>query len=158
MTVSLEGVEVALGRLDADWRKTAVIVKVGSRKKPGLFSTNEIDPTATAGARALIELVGVAAAACAEYLNKKYHDNIDESYARKLAMNAFAEEVRLSVEVSKSVPEKLTRLWGQEHLLNNMDQEFLHRCQWFVDQKQGLSHKEVMALDALINKIHGKQL
>lgn len=158
MTTTIEGVEVAMGRMDTDWRKTAVHVKVASRKKFGLYAHNEIDPEKAGTAKGVIAMVGTAAGACAEYLNGKYGDNIDPTWAVKCGMRAFTEECRMIGELSRTVPKKLERLLGKEYLFKNEEQEFIHRAQWLVDHGSNLTAHEVMAVDTLIARLHQEQL
>lgn len=154
MSITLDGVEVELGRLDTDWRKFGITVKVFSRRKPGLKATNQIDPGAVGNAQALIQMVGAAGGACAEYLGKRYKDNIDPSVAANLAMKAFVEEMRLAKELTQQVPAKLRRLLGQEAKLNNNEQELITRLQWMVDHGQELTPREVRAVDSIVARLH----
>lgn len=154
MSIKIDGVEVSLGRLDTDWRKFGITVKVYSRRRPGLKATNQIDPGKVGTAQALLQMVGAAGGACAEYLGKKYKDNIDPSVVANLAMKACAEEMRLAKELTQQVPNKLRRLVGQEANLNNNEQELVNRLQWLIDHGQELTPAEVRAVDSIIARLH----
>lgn len=158
MTTVMQGVEVRLGRLDSDWRKTAILVSVLSKKKPGVKSRNEIDPGACENQADLLKRVGLAAGACAEYLCERYRETIDPSMAVIYGQRAFLEEMKLLSELKKDVPKKLQRLLGMKHALQNNELEFLDRCKFFVDKDMTLTADEVHALDVLLGRIHGSSL
>lgn len=158
MTIQMNGVEVSLGRHSEDWRKTSVVVKVWSVRKPHLKATNEIDPGTVTTAQSLIQLVGTAGGACAEYLGKKYGDNIDPTKAASFAMNAFVEEVKLSKSLGENVPEKLKRLAPQVSRLTNPEQELYERFRWYLARGDALTPKEVSALDKILSRLHSEGL
>lgn len=157
MTTTIEGVEISLSRLSSDWRKTAVRVKVASIKKPGLWADNEIDTENAGDAKALINLVGVAAGACCEYLGKRYGDNRDPTAVAKIAMNAFAEECRQQAALSKGMKEKVTRLHSNAELFGQDAQEFIDRAWWTINRDEMLTPAEAVAVDKLIVLLHQAQ-
>ncbi len=156
--IRMNRVEVVLGRLEDDWRKTGITVKVWSQRKSHLKATNEIDPTNSDSPERLIQMVGAAGGACAEYLGKKYGDNIDPSDCARDAMRAFGEECRLQASLAVGAPAKVARLRGQEHRLKNNEQELLIRLNWLLDNHQKLTPKELDAVDSMISRLHASQL
>lgn len=158
MTTTIEGVEIELGRLDTDWRKFGIRVKVLSTKKPGLKSINVIDPSNYGTTQAVINAVGVAAGACAEYLGKKYRDNIDPHKAAKNAIHAFGEECKLQQSLAAGVPAKLARVATHRLLLSDAERELLDRLQWYTSRNEPLTPFEVQALDVWAARIHANSL
>lgn len=158
MTTSIEGVEVELGRLDADWRKFGIKVKVWSKVKPHLKATNEIDPGEALSRQHLLDLVGVAGGACAEYLGRRYGDNLDSVTVASNALKAFAEECRLQAALSDGVREKVERLKTHKELLTEPERELLERCGFFLARGDALTPKEILALDVMIGRVHSFNL
>ena len=158
MTTAIEGVEVELGRLDADWRKFGIKVKVWSRTRPHLKATNEIDPGEAHSKEHLTALIGAAGGACAEYLGKRYGDNIDPSSAASLALKAFHEECRLQVELGTGAREKVDRLKKNPEILTDPERELISRMEFFLIRGEPLTPKELLALDVMIGRLHSFNL
>lgn len=158
MSTTIEGMTVRLSRDDEDPRKYKIVVQCYSQKLPGLKATNDIDPGRSPNQAHLLNLIGVAGAVCAEYLGKKYGDNIDPVAASQFAIRAFGEECRLLAELSKDVPTKLRRLESNVASLNNQHQEQLHRLRWLVDHNQRLVPAEVRWIHERLGELHGNQL
>lgn len=158
MTTAIEGVEVELGRMSDDWRKFAIIVKVHSRKKPGLKATNEVDPGIVTNSAGLQQLINTAGAALAEHLGKKYKDNIDPGYAGALAVRAFITECLLQAKLQESIPEKLRALGGQKALMRDNERELVERCSFYVARGDSVTPRESLALDSIIARLQGREL
>lgn len=158
MTTQIEGVEVELGRLDADWRKFGIKVKVRSRRKPGLKTIVEVDPGKVVDQNGLVKLVALAGASCAEQLGKKYKDNIDPVKAGTLAVQAFGEECRLMAALSQSNKAKLGRLTVHKASLNDNERELVDRLDWLTRRGDDMTPKEGAALDNMVARLHGRQL
>ena len=158
MTTTIQGVQVRLGRNPEDPRKYRVTVLVYSQKRPGLKSTTDIDPGKCANQQHLLQLIGTAGAACAEYLGKRYGDNIDPAECAKFAIRAFGEECRLVAELAKDAHSKLKRLESNAAKLSNEHQEQLRRLRYLVDHQEKLLPKEVEWLNKRLGELHGGQL
>lgn len=158
MTTTIQGVQARLGRNPEDPRKYQVTVLVYSKKRTGLKSSTDIDPGQCASQQQLLQLIGTAGAACAEYLGKRYGDNIDPAECAKFAIRAFGEECRLMAELAKDVPAKLKRLESKAALLSNENQEQLRRLRYLVNHQEKLLPKEVAWLNQRLGEIHGGQL
>ena len=154
MTIRIGAVEVSLGRLSSDQRKFSLNVYVRSVVRPGLQAQNEIDPGKFSNAAAVLQAVGVAAGAGAEYLGVKYGDNIDPSTAVRDAMRATAEEMKLMASLSGSVPEKLRHLNSKKSLLSNRDLESLKWFNHLYESHNGITPAEVLRMNEIIAKIH----
>lgn len=158
MTTTIQGVQARLGRNPEDLRKYMVTVLVYSQKRPGLKSSTDIDPGGCANQQHLLQMVGTAGAACAEYLGNRYGDNIDPAGAARDAIRAFGEECRLMAELAKDVPAKLKRLESNMGKLSNEHQEKLRRLRYLVDHQEQLLPKEVAWLNQRLGELHGGQL
>ncbi len=158
MSTSIEGVEVALGRLALDPRKFGITVKVRSRRKKHIKFQVEVDPGMAVDQNGVFQLIAVAAGACCEELGKKYGDNIDPSQAGALALRAFREECHRMNELAKGVPEKVKRVATYRSLLSDPHREFLEHCEYFLRRGDQLTPKEVELLDFLVNQLHARQL
>ena len=158
MTTTINGVTARLARDPEDFRRYRITVQVYSRVKPGLKASNDIDPGASNGQQHLLQLIGAAGAACAEYLGEKYGDNIDHVTASRDAVRAFGEECRLMAELAKDVPAKLKRLESNVAKLSNENQEQLRRIRYLVDHQEKLLPKEVAWLNQRLGELHGGQL
>jgi len=158
MTTTIQGVQARMERDPKDSRKYQVAVLVYSQKRPGLKSSTEIDPGKCTNQHHLLQLIGAAGAACAEYLGEKYGDNIDPSVASRDAIRAFAEECRLLAELARDVPAKLKRLEFNVASLTNENQEQLRRLRYLVDRQEKLLPREVAWLNQRLGEIHGGAL
>lgn len=158
MTTTIQGVQARLGRNPEDPRKYQVTVLVYSQVRPGLKSSTDIDPGQCASQQHLLQMIGTAGAACAEYLGEKYGDNIDPVAASRDALRAFGEECRLMAELAKDVPAKLKRLESNVAKLSNENQEQLRRLRYLVDHQERLLPKEVAWLNQRLGELHGGQL
>ena len=158
MTTTINAVTARLARDPEDFRRYRITVQVYSRVKPGLKASNDIDPGASNGQQHLLQMIGTAGAACAEYLGEKYGDNIDPVVASRDAVRAFGEECRLMAELARDVPEKLKRLEANVAKLSNENQEQLRRLRYLVDHQEKLLPKEVAWLNQRLGELHGGQL
>ena len=158
MSTTINGVTVRIGRDSENLVRYVVTVQVASRVRKGLKSTNEIDPGAAGNQRTLLHQLGIAGAACAEYLGEKYGDNIDPAQVARDALRAFGEEARLIAAIKEQVPAKLKRLEQNLHVLKENQRELLHRCSYAVKKGSALTPEEVAALDVMIGQIHGSKL
>lgn len=158
MSTTINGVTVRLGRDSENLARYVVTVQVASRVRKGLKSTNEIDPGSAGNQQTLLHQLGIAGAACAEYLGEKYGDNIDPAQCARDALKAFGEEARLVAALKADVPAKLKRLERNLGVLKDNQRELVHRCRFAVDKGSALTPEEVAALDAMIGQIHGSQL
>lgn len=158
MTTVIEGVEVTVGRLDADWRKFGIKISVRSSKKDGHKARAELDPGAFANQAALLEAIGRAGASCGEYLGIKYKEDPDIFNCAHYAQRAFLEEMRMMAEMKKDVPAKLKRLRDNSYGLKNAELELLERFEWLIKNDHPLGPREVQAIDVMISKIHGNSL
>lgn len=158
MTTTINGVTARLARDPEDFRRYRITVQVYSRVKPGLKASNDIDPGASNGQQHLLQLIGAAGAACAEYLGEKHGDNIDPATASRDAIRAFGEECRLMAELAKDAPAKLKRLESNVAKLSNENQEQLRRLRYLVDHQEQLLPKEVAWLNQRLGELHGGQL
>lgn len=157
MTTVIEGIEVLLGPHSEDYRKTSITVRVHSKTRYGLRASKEIDPADLGDAKAVMQMVGVAAGAGAEYLNKHYKDDIAPHFAAKTAIQALGEEVRLHAECGKDFPVKLARVRFHVAKLKPQEIELLERMEWRANK--GLTTpSEVLAVDTWIARIHANQL
>lgn len=159
MTIMIEGIAVRLGRDPDDFRRFTVTVQAYSKNRPGLKSTTNLDPGKTNGQQHLLQLIGTAAAACAEYLGEKYADDIDPVTASQNAIRAFGEECRLQVELSKDAPAKVKRL--EQHasaVLKDHERELLHKLSWSLKHGEKLTPVEVRWVDECLGRIHTNQL
>ncbi len=154
MTITVQGTQARLGRNPEDPRKYQITVFVYSQKRRGLKAGVDIDPGQAANQQHLIQLVGMAGAACAEYLGKRHGDNIDPVTASQDAIRAFAEECRLMAELAKDAPTKIKRLENNAGRLSNADQEQLRRLRYLVDHQERLLPKEVAWLNQRLEKLH----
>jgi hypothetical protein len=158
MTTAINGVNVRLGRDPEDFRRYQIVVQVYSARRPGLKSHYTIDPGKVNNKEHLLQLIATSASAGAEYLGQKYNDNIDPVRAGQYALQAFAEESRLIVELAKGAPAKVKRLETQVSLLNNQEQELLHKLRWAVDNNRQITVGENNWLNSVLGRIHGSQL
>lgn len=158
MSTTIEGTQVRLERDPENLRKFRIMVQVYSQKRPGLKATQEIDPGACRNKDHLLQLVGVAGAACAEYLGEKYGDNIDPADCSKNALHAFGEEARLMAALAVDVPAKMRRLESHVARLTNEQQEVLLRLRHLLDKQCRLVPREIRWLDERLGEIHGSQL
>lgn len=158
MTTVIEGVEVSVGRLDADWRKFGIKISVRSEKKDGHKARAELDPGAFSNQAKLLEGIGRAGALCGEYLGKRYNEDPDIFNCAHYAQLAFLEEMRLMAEMKKDVPTKLKRLRDNAYGLQNAELELLNRFEWLVNNDQPLGPREVQAIDVMIGRLHGNSL
>ena len=158
MTTTIQGVSARLGRDPEDFRRYLITVQVYSRTRPGLKSSTDIDPGQCASQQHILQMIGTAGAACAEYLGEKYGDNIDPVVASRDAVRAFGEECWLMAELAKDVPAKLKRLEANVAKLSNENQEQLRRLRYLVDHQEQLLPKEVAWLNQRLGELHGGQL
>lgn len=158
MTTTINGVSARLGRDPEDFRRYRITVQVYSRVKPGLKASNDIDPGASNGQQHLLQLIGAAGAACAEYLGEKYGDNIDPATASRDAIRAFGEECHLLAAMSKDAPEKVKRLESQAVRLKAEERELLSKFRWSLDHGERLTPLEVEWLNRRIGELHQSQL
>lgn len=158
MATTINGVTVKMGRMDADWRKHAVIVQVRSRVKPGLKTAHEIDPGQAVNTQALIEGIGAAAALGAEHLCRKYRDIIDPHTAARDAIIAFGEEVRLIAELAKDMPDKVRRLYEARDRFDAQQGEVIERMKYLMGKGEKLTIDEAEWVNARIADIHGASL
>jgi len=158
MATVIQGTEVRIERNPTDWRKFQVVVAVHSIKKDKLKATNEIDPKDYPGVEKLIQAVGIAAGACAEYLGQKHGDNIDPSGACKHAIRAFGEECRLIAELGKDVEAKIKRLEHHKYLMTPEQVEQLQHMRYLVDHRERILPSEVQWINERLAPIHGSQL
>lgn len=158
MSTTVNGITVRLGRDSENLARYVVTVQASSRTKKGLKASNEIDPGQAGNQKTLLHQVGIAGAACAEYLGENYGDNIDPAAAARDAVRAFGEEARLIASLKAQVPEKLKRLERNLGVLKENQRELLHRCRFAFDRGSALTPEEVRALDTMIGQIHGSQL
>lgn len=158
MTTTIQGVSARLGRDPDDFRRYLVTVQVYSQTKPGLKATNDIDPGKATNHQHLLQLVGTAAAACAEYLGEKYGDNIDPATASRDALRAFGEEAKLLVALAKDAPAKVKRLEAMSARLPNEEQELLHKLRWAIDHGEKLTPLEIEWVNRRIGELHTNQL
>lgn len=159
MSTTIEGTSVRLGRDPEDFRRFMITVQVYSRTRPGLKSTNDIDPGKVNGQQHLLQLIGAAGAACAEYLGEKYGENIDPATASQNAIRAFGEECRLQVALSKDAPAKVKRL--EQHaaaVLKDHERELLHKLSWSLKHGEKLTPVEVQWVDQCLARVHNNQL
>lgn len=155
MTTVIDGIEVAFEPMEDDYRKTGISVRVHSKKRKHLMAYKQIDPGTLGDSKAVMNIVGVAAGAGAEYLNKRYGDNIDPSTAAKLAIRVLGEESKLQAECGKGYPLKLARVRANvlPLKLNEYEMELLDRLEW--RSAKGLTTPmEVAKVDSWIMQIH----
>lgn len=157
MTVAVEGVSARLGRDPDDFRRYLVTVQVYSKTKPGLKASSNIDPGKATNQQHLLQLVGTAAAACAEYLGEKYGDNIDPVTASRDALRAFAEEARLTKALALDAPAKVKRLEAMGARLPNQEKELLHKLRWAIDHGGQLTPLEIEWVNRRIAELHVNQ-
>lgn len=158
MTTTINGTTTRLGRDPDDFRRYMITVQVYSRARPGLKASHNIDPGKVTGQQHLLQLIGTAGAACAEYLGQKYGDNIDPAAASRDALRAFGEEAKLQVELSKDAPAKVKRLESMRSRLRDWETELLHKLRWAIDHNEKLTPLEVKWLDQRIGEIHAEGL
>ena len=158
MTTTIQGVQARLGRNPEDPRKYQVTVLMYSQVRPGLKSSTDIDPGQCASQQHLLQMIGTAGAACAEYLGEKYGDNIDPVVASRDAVRAFGEECRLLAAMSKDAPEKVKRLEAQAVRLKAEERELLSKFRWSLDHGERLTPLEVEWLNRRIGELHQSQL
>ncbi len=158
MTTMIEGVSVRLGRDSEDFRRYMVTVQAYSAMRPGLKSTTDIDPGKATNQAHLLQLIGAAGAACAEYLDETYGDNIDPTAAARSAIRAFGEECHLQVELMKDAPSKVKRLETHAVMLKDGERELLRMLRWSIDQGRSLTPVEVQWVDEALGRIHGRNL
>lgn len=158
MSVTIEGVQVRLGRDPDDLRRFSVNVAVYSQTKPGAKANSAIDPASAHGKEHLLHLIGISAAACCEWLHEKHDDNVDPAHAANAALHAFAEECRLQTELKKSGPAKLKRLEQHAAKLPDQERELLLKLRWLIDKGQPLTPAEADWIDSRIRQIHKDQI
>ena len=158
MSSTINGVTVTMGRMEADWRKHAIIVQVHSRVRPGLKTATELDPGQAVNVSQLTQGVGAAAAVGAEHLSLRYGDWVDPSQAVRDAIHAFGEEIRLMAALAKEAPDKVRRLYLQRDRLGDKDREAVERLKYLVDHDKDLTPDESAWVNARIADIHGQQL
>lgn len=158
MTSTIDGVSVRLGRDPEDFRKYRISVQVYSRVKRGLKSNNDIDPGKVTGKDHLLQLVGAAGAACAEYLGDKYGDNVDPSSASRDAIRAFGEECRLQIALAADAPSKVKRLEKHAAMLKDNERELLHKLSWSLKHGERLTPVEVNWVDQKLGAVHENNL
>lgn len=158
MTTTIQGVSARLGRDPEDFRRYLITVQVYSRTRPGLKATHDIDPGKCSGQQHLLQMIGTAGAACAEYLGEKYGDNIDPVAASRDALRAFGEEARLQAALAKDAPAKVKRLESMSAQLRNEEQELLHKLRWALDHGEKLTPIEVEWVNQRIGELHAAQL
>ena len=158
MTTTIQGVSARLGRDPEDFRRYLITVQVYSRTRPGLKATHDIDPGKCSGQQHLLQMIGTAGAACAEYLGEKYGDNIDPVAASRDALRAFGEEARLQAALAKDAPAKVKRLEANVAKLSNENQEQLRRLRYLVNHQEKLLPREVAWLNQRLGELHGGQL
>lgn len=154
MTTTINGITARLGRSAEDFRRYQITVQVNSKKRPGLKSTSDIDPGKANNYHHLLQMVGAAGAACAEYLGEKYGDDVDPTEASRDAIRAFGEECWLLVSLTKDAPTKLKRLESHAAKLRNPDRELLLKLRWAVDRGEILTPQEIAWVDLRIGEIH----
>lgn len=158
MSTTINGITVRLGRDSENLARYVVTVQATSRRKPGLKASHEIDPGEAGDQRGLLHRIGIAGAACAEYLGEKYGDNIDPAAASRDALKAFGEEARLVASLKEQVPDKLKRLERNLGVLKENQRELVMRLRFAFDRGSALTPEEVAAMDVMIGQIHGSQL
>ena len=158
MSTTINGITVRLGRDSENLARYVVTVQATSRRKPGLKASHDIDPGASNGQQHLLQLIGAAGAACAEYLGEKHGDNIDPVTASRDAIRAFGEECRLLAAMSKDAPEKVKRLEAQAVRLKAEERELLSKFRWSLDHGERLTPLEVEWLNRRIGELHQSQL
>lgn len=158
MSTTIQGVQARLERSAEDARKFQVTILLYSRKRPGLKASSVIDPGATTNPQQLLQLVGTAGAACAEYLGENYGDDMDPGACSRDAIKAFGEECRMMAALAKDVPAKLKRLEACAGRLSNQHQDQLHRLSYLVKKNLQLLPGEVVWLNQRIGELHGAQL
>lgn len=158
MATKINDVTVKMGRLEADWRKHAIIVQVHSRMKPGLKAAQELDPGKAINAQELMKGVGAAAVLGAEYLGKKYKDIIDPSTAARDAIRAFGEEARLIGELAKDMPEKIRRLQAEASRFGEQERAVIDRMKFLVGRGEKLTVDEAEWVNNRIADIHSQQM
>ena len=158
MSVTIEGVQCRLGRDPDDLRRFSINVAVYSQTKPGVKANSSVDPGAAHGKEHLLHMIGVAAAACCEYLHETHGDNVDPAHASKAALHSFAEECRLQEELKKSGPAKIKRLEFHADKLPAQERELLLKLRWLIDKGQALTPVEDEWIDSRIRQIHKDQI
>lgn len=94
-------VTVALRRNPDRLSELYLYVKVDSVSRPGLGATNDI-AIGPRGVAELTRLVGVAAAAGAEYLSEKYGDNLDPAATEIAAKQALGREAQKYADLTQA--------------------------------------------------------
>lgn len=158
MSTTINGVTARLGRDPEDVRRFRLTIQVYSKKRPGLKASNDIDPGKSSNQQHLLQLVGTAGAACAEYLGKRYGDNIDPAECAKFAIRAFGEECRLMEALKKDAPAKLKRLESMAARLRNEEQDLLSKLRFELNRGGQLTPLEVEWIDRRIGELHSSQL
>lgn len=159
MAITLEYIKVSVVPSEDDIRRTVIKVQAYSRvKKNGLKASTDIDPGEASSQQHLLQLIGIAGAACAEHLGEKYGDNIDPAKAAQNAIRAFGEECRLIAALNKDVKSKVQRLKTFVFKLSNQDQEIFGKLCWLFDKQQQLTISHIKWLDKQLSLIHGSQL
>lgn len=158
MTTTINGVTVRLGRDSENTLKYLITVQVYSELRTGLKSNSEIDPGKANNQQHLLQLIGMAGAACAEYLGEKYGDNIDPEKSSKYAIQAFGEECRLQEALAKDAPAKIKRLEQHTPILKEPERELLHKLSWALNHGCKLTPREVLWMNQCLARIHGNQI
>jgi hypothetical protein len=159
MTIGIDGVEVEFCRSSKDWRQTAIMVKVRSRRKKQVKKTVEVHTDEAGTSSKLIQMIGIAAAAAAEALCTEYGDDFDLSMIQAAAVRAFGEECRLYAEVGKGASAIIKRLHEHRNKMPDELAEKVDRWLWLVNSPTGkLTPADVREAQALIAFIHREQL
>lgn len=158
MATQINNVTVGLERDPDDFRRLVVIVRVTSRKRPEINADNTIDPGATSGRDHLVQLVGAAGGACAEYLGKKYGDNIDPAACARDAIQALGEEARMVAEMKESLPKLLKRLRYHAAAFSDRDRETSQKLQWIASHGGSITPADMSWIRSRIAMIHSGHL
>lgn len=157
MATSIHGTTVKIEHDPQNVRKFEIVVQVSSLKKPGLKSTVQVDPGKCNNKHHLLQLIGAAAAACAEYLDK-YGDRIDPATCSKNALIAFGEEAKLLNAISQTSGAKIKRLREHVAKLSGADREKLLQMEFAANRAGSVTASDNDWLNRRIAEIHSNQL
>jgi hypothetical protein len=133
------------------------LIRIGAQSyfKPELRATNDILPgtPTTNNFRDLMKMVGIAGAACAEYLGERYGEAMDPGQCELDSKQAFTVECQRLNELQAGVGEKLKLAKQRCWLMTNDHVEMIRRLDELYGRRGMILPVEVAYLDKVINSV-----
>lgn len=140
---------------DEDTGQTVIRIGAQSYFKPELRATNDILPgtPTTNNFKDIMRRVGVAGAACAEYLGEKYNEAMDPGQCELDSQKAFAIECQRVAELQAGVGEKLKLAKQRCWLMTNDHVEMIRRLDTLYGRGGTILPSEIAYLDKVVNSV-----